>query len=324
MSERLAIVVADHVVHENNAAELGPSNTALLDLGIHAPVIPVSVRTQDRGHSAALIRRPVEVAAEREAGKGLENNLLDRVIVAIELSADLGVERGLGKHRPEPQRDQHLLAEMNGPVAPGLRGRGRPESPHLVQLVRTCARRASPVGSTRLGAPSDQIKRPLLCSGQCVRKATGAPAPVEVVLCFASSVLDSEFLGARVRSLSWTSFVTTTLSTAPLARFILPSVCQRGSGSPDFGFERKRERAVFGCEAPLVARRSPDVDSHFAGEPWVDALGQPGKITRRVQHCRVEGPSSAAWTDERRCRQYHQGKQGADGVDGPAWEVLHG
>src|SRR5580693_2823892 len=116
MSKRFAIVVANHVVHKNNTTELRPANTALLDLGIHSPVIPVSVRTQDRGQAAAPIRRPVEVAAEREAGQSLEDNLFDRVIVTIELATDLGVEGGLGKHRPEPQRDQHLLAEMNGPV----------------------------------------------------------------------------------------------------------------------------------------------------------------------------------------------------------------
>ena len=157
MSERLAVVVADHVVHEDDAAELGPANTALLDLGIHSPVFPVSVRTEDRGHAAALIRRPVEVAAEGEAGKGLEDNLLDRVIVAIELAVDPGVERGLGKHRPEPQRDQHLLAEMNGPVAPGSRGLGRLK-------IRTLPVGADvrPAGVAcrldRLDAPSNQIK----------------------------------------------------------------------------------------------------------------------------------------------------------------------
>ena len=169
MSKWLAVVVADHVVHENNAAELGPANTPLLDLGIHSPVIPVSVRTQNRGHAAALIRRPVEVAAEREPGKSLEDDLFDRVIVAIELSADLGIERGLGKHRPEPERDQHLLAEMNGPVVPGSSGLG-------CLKIRTL-----PVGADmgsagvacrldRLDASSNQIKHRFLALVRARRK----------------------------------------------------------------------------------------------------------------------------------------------------------
>ena len=48
MAERLAVVVADHVVHEDDAAELRPADAALLDLGIDPAVLPVAVRAEDR------------------------------------------------------------------------------------------------------------------------------------------------------------------------------------------------------------------------------------------------------------------------------------
>ena len=72
-------------------------------------------------------------------------------------------------------------------------------------------------------------------------------------------------------------------------RFILPSACQRGSGSPDLVLTDKRERAVRGCETPLVAGRRPDLDIHCAGEPRVNSLGQPGKITRGIERRRGGG-----------------------------------
>ena len=54
---------------------------------------------------------------------------------------------------------------------------------------------------------------------------------------FASlSVFDLAVLGVESASFG-TSFVTATLSTAPFVRFIFPSACQRGSGSPDFVFK---------------------------------------------------------------------------------------
>ena len=112
VGERLAVVVADHVIQEDDAAQLGPSDAALLDLGIDPAVLPVAVRAEDARDLARRAGRPIEVAAEREAGERLEHDLLDRVAVAVELAVHLGIERRLREHRPEAQGHEHLLAEV--------------------------------------------------------------------------------------------------------------------------------------------------------------------------------------------------------------------
>ena len=101
--ERLAVVVADHVVQEDDAAELRPANAALLDLGIDPAVLPVAVRAEDARHLAGRVDRPVEVAAEREAREGFEHDLLDRVAVARELAVDLGFIGVLGNIGQRPR-----------------------------------------------------------------------------------------------------------------------------------------------------------------------------------------------------------------------------
>ena len=100
MRKRLAVVVSDHVIHEDDAAQLGPADASRLHFHVHAAVGPVSVRAEYPRHLAGHLGRPVKVAAESEARKGLEDDLLDRVIAAIELAGDLRVERSLGEHRP--------------------------------------------------------------------------------------------------------------------------------------------------------------------------------------------------------------------------------
>ena len=67
MRERLAVVVAHHVVHEDHRAQLRPADAPLLDLGIDADRLP-SGRAGRAGPGTLPTRLwPVEVAAEREA-----------------------------------------------------------------------------------------------------------------------------------------------------------------------------------------------------------------------------------------------------------------
>ena len=104
--ERLAVVVADHVVHEDDAAQLGPADAALLDLRIDPPVLPVPVRAEQARDLADRLGRPIQVAAEREPRERLQDDLLDRVTVALDLAVDLRAQRRLREHRPEAERDE--------------------------------------------------------------------------------------------------------------------------------------------------------------------------------------------------------------------------
>ena len=56
VGKRLAVVVADHVVQEDDAAELGPADAALLHFGIHAAVVPVAVRAEHARDLAGQLR----------------------------------------------------------------------------------------------------------------------------------------------------------------------------------------------------------------------------------------------------------------------------
>ena len=158
VAERLAVVVADHVVQEDDAAELGPADAALLDLGIDPAVLPVAVRAEHAGQLAGLAGRPVEVAAEREPGERLEHDLLDRVAVALELAVDLGVERGL---RGASARGRASRASARG--RPG-RGRARPGpwrgrgSRPLAGSSGRCVRRGSAGRVDRVDPAPDQVE----------------------------------------------------------------------------------------------------------------------------------------------------------------------
>ena len=299
MRERLAIVVANHVVHEDDAAELGPPNTALLDLGIHPAVFPVAVRTQNRGHAAALIRRAVKVPAERKPGKRLEDHLFDRVIVTIELSTDRGIERAFWETSARARARPASAREDDWPCRARLVRSPAPENRPLaswcgrVSAAHRRSRRSSRCARDSMRAPHPYFDR-------LATRARAGPAPAPGAW-LASPSRALRFSGVEPFSLE-ASPVTTTLSDVPLIRFSLPSACHRGSGSLLGGGRCKRDAARFGIESPLVTWRSPDMNMHFAGEPWVDSLGQPGKITRRVKHGRSRGRILGAADRQRRER----------------------
>jgi CO/xanthine dehydrogenase Mo-binding subunit len=68
VAELLAVVVADHVVQEDDAAEPRPADAPRLDLGVDPAVGPVAVRAEQDRDPAAGLGRPVQVAAEEKPG----------------------------------------------------------------------------------------------------------------------------------------------------------------------------------------------------------------------------------------------------------------
>ena len=155
VSERLAVVVADHVVHEDDAPEpLRQPDAARLDVGLDAADLPVPVRAEDQRQPAGLALRSVEVAAEGEARERLQDDLLDRVAVAVELAEDARVQLGPRPHRPEAHRHAELRPDVLGAVEPGLAGRRDLEVRPLLVGVREVDRRVGGDGGERVDLAS--------------------------------------------------------------------------------------------------------------------------------------------------------------------------
>lgn len=137
--DRGAVRVADHVVLEHDEPELGERDRQRLHevpaaihvrfaLGIDAllrggfavvvePAAgPVAVREQHAGvfHVLLLVHhgRPVQVAADVVPRRASEVDLLDGVLALVDLAVNDRVQRRLLRHRPQPGRDEHLLAEL--------------------------------------------------------------------------------------------------------------------------------------------------------------------------------------------------------------------
>ena len=160
-----------------------------------------------------------------------------------------------------------------------------PENPHPACWCEFASRRASPV-------PAIVSVRPLIRSSTAsllvtARDESNKSAGTATGVFASSSVFELTVLAAGFASFG-TSFITTTLSTAPFVRFNLAQCLPVWLGVAWLCLERERERAVLGFQAPLVSRRSPDIDRHLTGERRVDALGQPGEITRRIK-CAADG-----------------------------------
>jgi len=94
-----------------------PDGCILLEHRMNAPFFPVSMRTQDRGHSATVSDGPVEISARNMPG-GFQSDSFDRVPLAINLAEDFRVERRLGRHRKEAESHFELRTQLGGPDIP--------------------------------------------------------------------------------------------------------------------------------------------------------------------------------------------------------------
>ncbi len=92
-----AVVVADHVVREDDRAEpcerdaSGRDRTSLVVF--EPPLLPVAVRAGDGRTFSLGVQRPVEVAGHVKAGVALEPDFLNRVTVALQRVEGARVQR---------------------------------------------------------------------------------------------------------------------------------------------------------------------------------------------------------------------------------------
>ena len=118
------VVVADHVVREDDVALPGEGDAARRDRArvavLQPPVGPVAVRGEHPGEGPGLPHRAVQVPRDVEARVALEVDLLDGVVAPLDPAEDLRVERGLLRHRPQARAHQDLLAEGARPREPGV------------------------------------------------------------------------------------------------------------------------------------------------------------------------------------------------------------
>ena len=132
------VVVADHVVDEDHVAAPRQVRRAQRHrrqrLMLEAAVVPVTVRRHD-GRMLAGRGRHVQVAAEEEPGPGLEQHLLDRVAVSLQLAEPLRIERRLLGHRVEAGGGEDLLPDAGAVRFPGL-SRGEIGQHHVRVGVR--------------------------------------------------------------------------------------------------------------------------------------------------------------------------------------------
>ena len=101
------------------------------------PARPVAVRRQHRGQAAGAAGRPVEAAGDPVPRHALEGDVLDRVAVADDPSADDRVQRRALRPRPQAERDADLPAQRLGARHPlGLRGERRRERRRVIEVAR--------------------------------------------------------------------------------------------------------------------------------------------------------------------------------------------
>ena len=80
----------------------------------------MTVRAQHTRPTPGDTFGPIETTGDVMAGKALQVDLLDGIVVAIDLAMDNGVGRGLRRHGPEPGGDQQLAPHALAPLGPGL------------------------------------------------------------------------------------------------------------------------------------------------------------------------------------------------------------
>jgi hypothetical protein len=119
--ELTAVVVADHVVGEDDESLAGEIDGAARDRVerrvLQPPVSPMPMRRQHRGEGACA-DWPIEVPGHQEPGQALKVDLLDGVVVLGDLAEDLRRERRTLRHRQEPGGSQDVLAQVSRALLP--------------------------------------------------------------------------------------------------------------------------------------------------------------------------------------------------------------
>src|SRR5262245_27528086 len=122
MADGGAVVVADHVVAEGDITlprETGRARRPGVQLLILQPAIrPMPMRAEHGGYLSTHIFRAIEIARDVEAWIALKVDLLDRVIAAIYLAEDRGIDRRLRRRRPQPGADQNLFLQPRRAIEP--------------------------------------------------------------------------------------------------------------------------------------------------------------------------------------------------------------
>ena len=89
---------------------------------------------QDAWDFAVRILRAIKTARDEEAWRTLEVHFLHRVLVAVDLTVDHGIQRRLGGHRPQTGRHQNLPPHLLLPLGPITERRRRTKREVTVQV----------------------------------------------------------------------------------------------------------------------------------------------------------------------------------------------
>ena len=188
-----------------------------------------------------------------------------------------------------------------GPVAPGRGGGGRLKIRPLI-VGPNVGSAAVVRRLDRLDAPPDQVKDRVVGSDRRGTTATKAPAPATGrFACCAGRLLCvfrrrlADFGSSAEGPRPWAIIGHDDLEQSGLSPDSpCPAPASGARGRPTCSRRESVSVPFSAASRHTSLRRSPDLDSRFAGEPRVDSLGQPGEITRRIKTTARTGSSAAS------------------------------
>ena len=77
----------------------------------------MAVRTSNP-RKRAFPQRPIQIAADKEAGQALKKDLFHRIALPLNPPENLRLERRLVRQRPQSRTDENVLANRRRPLLP--------------------------------------------------------------------------------------------------------------------------------------------------------------------------------------------------------------
>ena len=121
MHELVAVIVPNHIVRKGHhtlprKVDTAPSNRPQLSV-FETPVLPVAVWT-GKPRERPLPQRPVQIAADKEAGQALEKNFFHCIALPLNPPENLRLQRRLLRQRPQSRADENVPANRRRPLLP--------------------------------------------------------------------------------------------------------------------------------------------------------------------------------------------------------------
>src|SRR5262249_20265642 len=118
VSQLIAVVVADHVVREDDVALTSKVDGAARHRAsvsvLQATVSPVTMRAENRRERAALAPRPVQIASDEKACVTFKIDFFDSVILMLDAIKDSRVEGALRRPRQQTCARKYLPPQVFG------------------------------------------------------------------------------------------------------------------------------------------------------------------------------------------------------------------